>query len=36
LDEARNSGRLDVEGKTGEKERGCETTCAELLGDGVD
>jgi hypothetical protein len=36
LDEAANSGRVDVEGMTGEKESGCETMCAELLGDGVD
>jgi len=36
LDEAMNSGRVDVEGMTGKKERGCEITCAELLGDGVD
>src|SRR5260221_5338046 len=34
LDEATNCGRVDVKGMTGEKERGCETTCAELLGDG--
>ena len=36
LDEATNSGRVDVEGKTGENERSCETMCAELLGEGVD
>lgn len=36
LDEATNSGRVDVEGMTGKKERGCETTCAEFLGDNVD
>jgi hypothetical protein len=36
LDEATNSGRVDVEDKTGKKERRCETTCAELFGDGVD
>jgi len=36
LYEATNSGRVDVEGKTGKKERGCETTGAELFGDGVD
>jgi len=33
--EATNSGRVDVEDKTGEKERGCGTTCAELFGDAV-
>jgi len=36
LDEATNSGRVDVKGRTGKKETGCETTCAELLDDGVD
>jgi len=38
LDEATNSGEVDVEGKTGKKERGCasESSCAELLDDGVD
>ena len=36
LNEAANSGRVDVEGTTGEKERSCETTCAELFGDGCE
>jgi hypothetical protein len=35
-DETTNSGRVDVEGVTGKKERGRETTCAELLDDGLD
>jgi hypothetical protein len=36
LDEVTSSGRVDVEGMTGKKGRGCEIMCAELLGDGVD
>ena len=36
LNEATNSGRVDVEGKSGKKGRLCETTCAELFGDSVD
>jgi hypothetical protein len=36
LDEATNSGRVDVEGMTEKQERGRDTTCAELLGDDVD
>ena len=36
MDEVTNSRRVDVEGMTGKKERGCETTCAEFLGDNVD
>jgi hypothetical protein len=36
LDEATDSGRVDVEGKTGKKERSSEATCAELCCDGVD
>ena len=35
LDEATNSGRVGVEGMDGKKGRGCETRCAELLGNGV-
>jgi hypothetical protein len=33
---ATNSGRVDVESMIEKKERGRETTCVELLGDGVD
>jgi hypothetical protein len=36
LDEATNSRRVDIEGMTGKKGRGCETMCAKLLSDGVD
>jgi hypothetical protein len=36
VDEATSSRRVDIEGKTGKKERGCETIFIELLGDGVD
>jgi len=36
LDEVMNSRRVDIEGMTGERESGCETTCAELLSNGVD
>jgi hypothetical protein len=31
-----NSGRVDVEGMTEKKGRGCETICAKLLNDSVD
>lgn len=36
MNEATNSRKVDVKGMTGKKERGCETTCAELFGYGVD
>ena len=36
MDEATNSRQIDVEGMSGKKESGCETTCAELRSDGVD
>jgi hypothetical protein len=36
LDEATNSGRVGIEAMTGKKGRGCETMCAELLGDSVE
>ena len=36
LDEAANSGRVDVDVKTEKRKKGCETTCAELLSGGVD
>jgi len=36
LNEATNSGRVDIEGKSRKKGRLCKTTCAELFGDSVD
>ena len=36
MDDTTEARRIDVEGKRREKGRSGETTCAELLGDGVD
>ena len=36
LNETTDGRRIDVEGERREKKRSGETTCAELLGDGVD